>query len=320
VTSFIPAFVETHENIARETGKRFRVKRPTRQLVPRGVERSFAADLVRIIIAIRDDINEFLIPEIGRLSRLSELRGDAERQDIEDISAIIDTIEGELSGRLDNRHLRNVEELVQGYFNDTSSFSRRQTARQIRRMIGVEAFPQERQLQTMLSTFLRENVSLIKSLTGDYVTKVTDIVRRRVRAGDRPETIQQDIRKRFKVSRNRARLIARDQTNKLNGALTRMRQTSLGIDEYIWRTSRDERVRESHLEKEGRKFRWDRPPADTGHPGQDINCRCNAEPVIKGVPPPQENRREVIREVKRKRERLREKLKGKKAARLIARG
>ena len=43
-----------------------------------------------------------------------------------------------------------------------------------------------------------------------------------------------------------------------------------------WLTSDDERVRPSHREKVGKFFRWDDPPADTGHPGADIQCRCVA--------------------------------------------
>ena len=83
-----------------------------------------------------------------------------------------------------------------------------------------------------------------------------------------------------KSTKKRAKLIARDQTQKVNAAVTQGRQSNLGVTEYIWRTSSDERVRESHKSKNGKRFRWDSPPADTGHPGQDIQCRCVAEPVI----------------------------------------
>ena len=75
-------------------------------------------------------------------------------------------------------------------------------------------------------------------------------------------------------------LIARDQVSKLNGQLTRVRQTSLGVKSYIWRTSLDERVRPTHISKEGKEFNWNEPPSDTGHPGEDYQCRCYAEPVL----------------------------------------
>ena len=52
-------------------------------------------------------------------------------------------------------------------------------------------------------------------------------------------------------------------------------------ERYVWRTQRDERVRQSHWVNDGRIFSWSNPP-DTGHPGEDYNCRCEAVPYIEG--------------------------------------
>lgn len=98
------------------------------------------------------------------------------------------------------------------------------------------------------------------------------------------------------ITPRRATLIARDQTSKLTGALVRTRQEAIGIEEYIWRTSQDQRVagnpsglypdasnnstfHGNHYEREGKRFRWDTPPPD-GHPGHAGFCRCHAQPVI----------------------------------------
>ncbi len=53
---------------------------------------------------------------------------------------------------------------------------------------------------------------------------------------------------------------------------------------YIWRTRGDEKVRPSHAALEGQVFSWDNPPA-IGHPGEDHNCRCMAEPHLEGIDP-----------------------------------
>ena len=55
-------------------------------------------------------------------------------------------------------------------------------------------------------------------------------------------------------------LIARDQLGKLHGQINRRKQESLGIDEYEWETSHDERVRESRRERQGKVFSWSKPP------------------------------------------------------------
>ena len=76
------------------------------------------------------------------------------------------------------------------------------------------------------------------------------------------------------------RRIARDQVNKQIGSLNEIRQTQLGITEYEWQTSKDNRVRETHQANDGRRFKWGSPPSDTGHPGHDIQCRCVAIALI----------------------------------------
>ncbi|MBR1398669.1 MAG: minor capsid protein [Alphaproteobacteria bacterium] len=48
-------------------------------------------------------------------------------------------------------------------------------------------------------------------------------------------------------------------------------------DYYIWRTKGDNKVRGKHAEREGKIFNWHVPP-EGGHPGEDYNCRCWAEP------------------------------------------
>lgn len=52
--------------------------------------------------------------------------------------------------------------------------------------------------------------------------------------------------------------------------------------QYIWRTRRDGKVRSAHAEREGQIFLWDEPP-EGGHPGEDYNCRCTAEPYFPEV-------------------------------------
>lgn len=51
---------------------------------------------------------------------------------------------------------------------------------------------------------------------------------------------------------------------------------------YIWRTSGDNKVRSTHAANNGKIFAWSNPP-ETGHPGEDYNCRCKAEPYTPEV-------------------------------------
>lgn len=51
--------------------------------------------------------------------------------------------------------------------------------------------------------------------------------------------------------------------------------------QYVWRSQRDARVRPSHRANDGQLFDWSSPP-DTGHPGSDYGCRCEAVPYVNG--------------------------------------
>lgn len=44
---------------------------------------------------------------------------------------------------------------------------------------------------------------------------------------------------------------------------------------YVWYTRGDEKVRDTHAERQGMVFSWDNPP-EGGHPGEDYGCRCLA--------------------------------------------
>lgn len=90
------------------------------------------------------------------------------------------------------------------------------------------------------------------------------------------------------VTQSRAELIARDQVLKLNAEVTQKRHEAAGIVEFVWSTSRDERVRPDHKVLEGKRYRYDDPPVvdrrrgTRGLPGIHFQCRCVAIPVIPG--------------------------------------
>lgn len=130
-----------------------------------------------------------------------------------------------------------------------------------------------------------QNVALIKTIGPQYLDKVENAIYEGLRSGMDGHSLKQEVLKMNGQNYNRAKVIARDQIQKFNSALSGARQQSIGVTGYIWRTSGDERVRESHIEKDGQRFDWNAPPSDTGHPGEDIQCRCTAEPDLGSISP-----------------------------------
>lgn len=147
---------------------------------------------------------------------------------------------------------------------------------------------------TELQLAIADNTRLIKSIPEIHFQKISQAVVDNFRGIPFEEgSLTNRLKKIGKVSDNRAKFIARDQTQKLVTGLNSIRQKEAGIEAYIWRNQGDNRVvgkpggkyptgtpqHQDHWHREGKVFKWDKPPAD-GHPGQPIGCRCFAEPII----------------------------------------
>lgn len=136
----------------------------------------------------------------------------------------------------------------------------------------------------LLRTLLDENVSLITSIPQDAAKRVHKLTLEGLETGARAAEIAKSIKKSGEVSKSRAMLIARTEVARTSSLLTESRAKQIGSEGYIWRTSRDQDVRDSHKKMEGKFVRWDTPPTlsdgTTTHAGQIYNCRCYPEPVI----------------------------------------
>lgn len=169
--------------------------------------------------------------------------------------------------------------------------------RQIKTVIGVDPIQSEPWLIEEVTAFVKENVSLIKSIPEENLSDIEQMLYRDYKLGLSPKQMKSKIQEKFGVAESRAELIAVDQVGKFNSRLTQLRQTTLGVKKYIWRTAQDQRVRgnpsgaypnsrPSHWALEGKIFSWEEAPVsgtqgERLHPGQPIRCRrCYAEPIL----------------------------------------
>jgi SPP1 gp7 family putative phage head morphogenesis protein len=168
-----------------------------------------------------------------------------------------------------------------------------------------EAFAEDEPwVKNVIDSWSREQVTLITKASQDMLDTVARRIREGVKAGKSARQVTAMINADLPgISYRRARIIARDQTAKLNSALTQGRMADAGIETYIWSTSEDERVRgnptglypkalPSHYVMNGKICRWDDPTvwlengewvkrageAPYFHPGMVIMCRCVAIP------------------------------------------
>lgn len=172
---------------------------------------------------------------------------------------------------------RDAELLAKKFAMNTTGHADVQLKKQAKAALGVDVFMSEKGLEQAVEPFITENVALIRSVPNKYFDEIESLTARAVREGQRWEDLAVELEDRFGVAKNRAKLIARDQVGKLYGQIQEIRQKQLGVDKYIWRTVRDNRVRPDHYGRENTLYSWAKPPFD-GHPGYAINCRCYPEP------------------------------------------
>lgn len=165
--------------------------------------------------------------------------------------------------------------------------------------LEVEPLLKDGKLNPFFENVVDENVGLIRSIPEKDLEAFKNKLVHSITQDHSKDTIARIISKHFDVSKRHARVIARDQVNKLNGTLNKHRQQQLGGRRYIWRTAGDERVRgdpaglyprakPSHFKLDGTTQFWSRPPksgpkGERLHPGQSILCRCWAEFIFEDI-------------------------------------
>lgn len=249
---------------------------------PVNMQRQYQKRLLSLVQDIQALYTKLVLSQTERIfqqrDRIS-LRSDDMLDDLNQLNNLFN-IQGDVIR--DQRFLQ----LTSGIPLGISGFNVEQWARIIRSKFGIPLFTSEPWLAAMVKSWNIQNSLLITGMLEDQRKNVQSIVLRNFSAGLRHEAMILEIQKAFGVSENRAKLIARDQTNKLNGDLMKQRQQEVGLTHYIWRDSADQRVRPSHRRFNGNRYSWSPfggEEAPEGNPGQPIRCRCFGDPIFDDI-------------------------------------
>ncbi len=154
---------------------------------------------------------------------------------------------------------------------------------------------------TIKQTYTENLDYYIQKMKNDQIVRLREKVAKNVALGFRAETMIDDILKSKSMTRNHARFLAKQETSLMTASYREARYADVGVTEYVWSTSMDERVRpmasvrgkarlNNHRILQGRKFKFSEPPVvDSAtnrrcNPGQDYGCRCTAIPYIANRP------------------------------------
>jgi SPP1 gp7 family putative phage head morphogenesis protein len=253
-----------------------RLHRRQRRLHPvrpsRANELWYKSELLRIVRLLRKSAERHVLPLLK--SQTSATVGDAmppgSESQFNAMKMEFGGIEGvaqRLAHEAVMRNLKAVDERLKAAIKDQLKVD------------VTSIFANDEKLRTAMSKAVKANVELITSIPSQYFEKLEKAVSDNFVQGIRYEQLQKVVQHIADITESRAKLIARDQTSKMNSAFNKVRQTSIGIQKYQWQTMEDERVRESHAEMDGKECSWEKPPEVDGeeaNPGEPIDCRCVA--------------------------------------------
>lgn len=240
--------------------------------------------LREMVISVRNDVDKHIMPVVRSMA--PEYVGDS----VPTVDSWVDVLVGTIrsvTARWSSPAFQSVaRRIAERFVTEAATVN----AARNRKDLGIDIFVDNQELLDYVQASIYDNTRLIESIPVQYLKNVESIIMTNIRAGMRPSAITQLLADQFGVTERRAKMIARDQTAKLNGDLNRIRQTAAGFPYFEWDDSDDERVRKRHDEI-ARKvtaygpgvYRWDNPPlSDRGTPiipGSDFSCRCIARGV-----------------------------------------
>jgi len=185
---------------------------------------------------------------------------------------------------------KRIQSLASNFVQGVNRFNIKDVEKQAEVVKAIDPTVDEPWLNSFMKSSIKENVNYITSIAEEYHNKIETVIMQGVKGGESLNDMASEIKNAYKVSDNRAKFIARDQTGSILGQMTANRHKNMGANKFKWKTSKDERVRgnptgrypkatPSHYDLDGKVYNYEDPPHGL-IPGRDYNCRCVAIPVF----------------------------------------
>lgn len=274
------------DKIIKKASSKFRGKKilnsKYRYISTKSAEREYYRFIKKIMKSIKKSIQR-KIPGIKVIYKKC-LNSKSDNEFLQYLSDVRSLIENEVYKNIDSTTLyKDVDKLSKL----TMKFTVKDWTKACKETLGVdirEDYYLGSFYKKNINDWVKSNVDLIKTIPSEYINDVYDLIYKGYSSGKLISEVSKDIEHLNVVNANRAKFIARDQIAKLNADIQKAQQLDSGIKEYIWLTAKDERVRQSHKELDGKRCKWDKPPENSDgracHPGEDYGCRCIAIPVF----------------------------------------
>jgi len=198
---------------------------------------------------------------------------------------------------------------LQNFIDLLFKFDMTQWQRQLEHFLHAAYIAKTDWWNEIKNRWIQNNYLLVKNLSQDFLNKFNILLNVGIQNGWALDDFEKDLRKLYDTfSMGRVNLLARDQVGTVNSTIWKESYQSIGLDWYIWRTARDERVRgnplgkyphavPSHYVMDNKLMKWSDSTVyseDDGvtwnqktmimeplHVGMAIACRCVPLPYFK---------------------------------------
>jgi SPP1 gp7 family putative phage head morphogenesis protein len=180
-----------------------------------------------------------------------------------------------------------IEEMVRTVLNKANKHNRGELYKLVERRMGINT------TELTSREGMKRNVDALTLETTQWVSKLRDETLELYTANSLRAMTQglslPDILEQFdgmaEKRKNHAKFTARNQISNFNSITTKLRAQNIGITRAIWRTAKDDVVRPSHDDRNGKEFDLAKGLYSSIDdkwllPGTDYQCRCTYELII----------------------------------------
>ena len=172
----------------------------------------------------------------------------------------------------------NTLAMVHSFGDDIEHWNEAQWLKKLKPWVGEQFYPPGSAMcKQAVGVWAKTNFELIKTMGQKEIVDLNTRMQDLVKSGASARDIRKGVEAMGEQYRGwRAERLARDQAGKLVGSLTKTRSLAAGVEMYRWRGVLDARERATHVAMEGMLRTW-----NSGiYPGEEIMCRCTAEPEL----------------------------------------
>jgi len=154
-------------------------------------------------------------------------------------------------------------------------------------MLAIEQAIDSPFVKAVSDNFIKTNMEMLEAAGKEYISGISEAAMNTFINGGSMKDLTATMTKYTDGDVAKAEFWATDQMSSAYSEYTGQLHKEAGLDNYVWRTSGDNAVREAHRELEGKTFSWAKGAPmqdDCGgglyNPGTPYRCRCTAEPTL----------------------------------------